>query len=123
MSVRSGRDASLGDPPPSKWSALRYGFGPEEDRDGEQEAPARGGHGQAAAGGRAGVARAVGGGGDRGHGGDVLPLAAGVRGPEAGPGEAAEGAGGGERAAAQGGRGPDTRQADPRRGRRGKLLG
>ena len=28
------------DPPPSKWSALRYGFEPEEDRDGEQEAPA-----------------------------------------------------------------------------------
>ena len=27
------------DPPPLKWSALRYGFG-EEDRDGEQEAPA-----------------------------------------------------------------------------------
>jgi hypothetical protein len=28
------------DPPPLKWPALRYGFGPEEDRDGEQEAPA-----------------------------------------------------------------------------------
>jgi hypothetical protein len=28
------------DPPPLKWSALRYGFEPEEDRDGEQEAPA-----------------------------------------------------------------------------------
>ena len=28
------------DPPPPKWSALRYGFEPEEDRDGEQEAPA-----------------------------------------------------------------------------------
>jgi hypothetical protein len=28
------------DPPPPKWSAPRYGFGPEEDRDGEQEAPA-----------------------------------------------------------------------------------
>jgi hypothetical protein len=26
------------DPPPLKWSALRYGFEPEEDRDGEQEA-------------------------------------------------------------------------------------
>jgi hypothetical protein len=26
------------DPPPAKWSALRYGFEPEEDRDGEQEA-------------------------------------------------------------------------------------
>jgi hypothetical protein len=28
------------DPPPLKWSALRYDFEPEEDRDGEQEAPA-----------------------------------------------------------------------------------
>ena len=28
------------DPPPRKWSAPRYGFEPEEDRDGEQEAPA-----------------------------------------------------------------------------------
>ena len=25
------------DPPPLKWSVLRYGFGPEEDRDGEEE--------------------------------------------------------------------------------------
>ena len=31
---------ALADPPPLKWSALRYGFEPEEDRDGEQEAPA-----------------------------------------------------------------------------------
>jgi hypothetical protein len=28
------------DPPPLKWSVLRYGFEPEEDRDGEQEAQA-----------------------------------------------------------------------------------
>ena len=28
------------DPPPLKWSALRYGFEPEEDRDGGQEAQA-----------------------------------------------------------------------------------
>jgi diguanylate cyclase (GGDEF)-like protein len=28
------------DPPPLKWSVLRYGFEPEEDRDGEHEAPA-----------------------------------------------------------------------------------
>ena len=28
------------DPPPLKWSAPRYGLEPEEDRDGEQEAPA-----------------------------------------------------------------------------------
>ena len=61
--------------------------------------------------------------GDRGDGGDLLPLAAGVRRPEVGPGEAAEGAGGGERAPAQGGRGPDARQADPGGGRAGKLLG
>ena len=38
------------------------------------------------------------------------------------PGEAAEGAGEGERAAAQGGLGPDAREADPARGRLGKLL-
>ena len=44
------------DPPPLKWSASRHGFEPEEDRDGEQEAPAGGGPGQAAASGRAGVA-------------------------------------------------------------------
>src|SRR5919106_397448 len=87
------------DPPPLKWSAPRYGFEPEEDRDGEQEAPAGGGRGQAAAGGCPGLAGAVGGGGDprgRRDGGDLLPLAAGGRGAEGGPGEAAEGAGGGE---------------------------
>jgi hypothetical protein len=28
------------DPLPLKWSALRYGFEAEEDRDGEQETPA-----------------------------------------------------------------------------------
>ena len=28
------------DPPPLEWSVPRYGFEPEEDRDGEQEAPA-----------------------------------------------------------------------------------
>src|SRR5918997_6084450 len=66
------------DPPPLKWSVLRYGFGPEEDRDGEQEAQARGGRGQAAAGGRTGRAGAGGGGGDPRHrsdGGPLLPLA------------------------------------------------
>ena len=31
---------SAADPPPPKWSALRYHFEPEEDRDGEQEAQA-----------------------------------------------------------------------------------
>src|SRR5829696_3555368 len=114
------------DPPPPKWSALKYGFEPEEDRDGEQEAPAGGGLGQAAAGGCPGLAGAVGGGGDprdRRDRGDVLPLAAGVRGAEVRPGEAAEGAGGGERPPAQGGRRPHAGQADPGRGRAGKLLG
>ena len=33
-------DAAFVDPPPLKWSVLEYGFEPEEDRDGEQEAPA-----------------------------------------------------------------------------------
>src|SRR5919202_2471071 len=114
------------DPPPLKWSAPRYGFEPEEDRDGEQEAPAGGGPGQAAAGGCPGLAGADGGGGDprdRRDGSDVLPLAAGVRGAEVRPGQAAEGPGSGERAAAQSHRRPHPRQADPGRGRPGKLLG
>src|SRR5215213_3031576 len=116
----------MSDPPPLKWSASRYGFEPEEDRDGEQEAPAGGGLGQAAAGGCPGFAGAAGGGGDPGHrrdGGHLLSLAARVRGPEVGPGEAAERAGGGERAAAQGDRRPHAGQADPGGGRAGKLLG
>src|SRR4029453_7879006 len=120
----SGRCAP--DPPPLKWSVPRYGFEPEEDRDGEDGAQARGGRGQAAAGGRVGVAGAERGGrdpGDRRDGGDLLSLAPGVRGPEGGPGEAAEGVGGGERSAAQGGGGPDLGQADPAGGRPGKLLG
>jgi hypothetical protein len=29
---------ALGDPPPLKWSVLRYGFEPEEDREGEEGA-------------------------------------------------------------------------------------
>ena len=37
---RRNRVERLIDPPPSKWSAPRYGFEPEEDRDGEQKAPA-----------------------------------------------------------------------------------
>src|SRR5215203_5293003 len=111
--------------PPSKWSALRYGFEPEEDRDGEEGAQARGDRGQAAAGGCPGVAGTDGGGGDprdRRDGSDLLPVAAGVRGPEVGPSEAAEGAGSGEHAAAQGGGGPDLGQADPGGGRTGKPL-
>jgi transposase len=59
--VRLRRSLSEGlttdDPPPLKWSVLRYGFEPEEDRDGEEEgAHARGDRGQAAPGGRAGFA-------------------------------------------------------------------
>ena len=62
--TRSGRRApgargtgrARRDPPPMKWSVLRYGFEPEEDRDGEEGAQARGDRGQAAAGGRSGVA-------------------------------------------------------------------
>jgi hypothetical protein len=50
------RVIAFGDPPPMKWSVLRYGFEPEEDRDGEEGAQARGDRGQAAAGGRLGVA-------------------------------------------------------------------
>ena len=109
--VRSVRVPTMIDPPPLKWSVPRYGFEPEEDRDGEEGAQARGGRGQAAAGGCPGLAGAVRGGGDpgdRGDGGHLLSLAAGVRRPEVGPGEAAEGAGGGECAAAQGGGGPDA---------------
>jgi hypothetical protein len=45
------------EPPPLKWSILRYGFGPEEDRDATQEAQARGDRRQAAPGRRPGLAR------------------------------------------------------------------
>jgi hypothetical protein len=37
---KKARIVSETDPPPLKWSALRYGFEPEEDQDGEQEAEA-----------------------------------------------------------------------------------
>ena len=52
----------------------------------------------------------------------VLPLAQGVRRAEVGPGEAAEGPREGERAAAKGGLRSDAGEADPARGRLGKLL-
>ena len=52
----------------------------------------------------------------------VLPVAQGVWRAEVGPGEAAEGAREGERAAAQGGLRSDAGEADPARGRLGKLL-
>jgi transposase len=38
--ARAGKPPTVVDPPPLKWSVLRYGFEPEEDRDGEQEAQA-----------------------------------------------------------------------------------
>jgi hypothetical protein len=77
-----GRNLNAAEPPPLKWSILRYGFGPEEDRDATQEAQARGDRRQAAPGRRPGLARpgrgrrrAL----DRCDRGDLLPLAPGVR--------------------------------------------
>jgi hypothetical protein len=34
------QDRDIDDPPPLKWSALRYGFRAEEDRDAEEETQA-----------------------------------------------------------------------------------
>src|SRR5918993_5846317 len=96
-----------------------------EDRDAAQEAQARGDRRQAAPGGRPGLTRADRcrrGALDRRDRGDLLPLAAGVRRPQGRPGQAPEGARGGERAAAPGGGRPHARQADPQGGRLGKLL-
>src|SRR5215204_595117 len=44
------------DPPPLKWSVLRYGFRAKEDHDAEEETQARGDRCEAAPGGCAGVA-------------------------------------------------------------------
>src|SRR5829696_1886175 len=69
------------DPPPLKWSALRYGFRAKEDHDAEEEKQARGDCCEAAPGGCAGVAgaeRCRNGTLDWGYGGHVLPLAPGV---------------------------------------------
>src|SRR4051812_4209219 len=82
------------DPPPSKWSALRYGFRAKEDHDAEEETQARGDRCEAAPGGRAGVARAERcrrgtlDWRDRGH---VLPVAPGVWRAEERSGQATEG--------------------------------
>src|ERR671916_1642513 len=97
---------------------------PEEDRDAPQETQARGDRRQAAPGGRPGRARA--GRGrcralDRRDRGDLLPLATGVRRAQDRAGQAPEGARDRERTAAPGGGRPHPRQADPQRGRRGKL--
>src|SRR3954468_10934168 len=69
------------DPPPLKWSALRYGFRAKEDHDAEEETQARGDRCEAAPGGRAGFSRAERcrrGTLDWGYGGHVLPMAPGV---------------------------------------------
>src|SRR5215213_8791823 len=98
---------------------------PKEDHDAKEETHPRRDCFQAAPGRRAGCAGNPGGGCDphhRGHGGDVLPLASGVRRPEVGPDQAHEGAGNREPAPAQGHRRPHAGQADPARGRPGKLL-
>src|SRR3712207_912364 len=89
------------------------------------EEHAGGDRGQAAPGRGAGGAGQGGGGGgavDRRERADVLPLAGGVRRAEAGPSEAAEGAGAGKRPAAQGGVGPDAGEGDPEGGRLGKMV-
>src|SRR5215213_197236 len=98
---------------------------PKEDHDAKEETHPRRDCFQAAPGGRAGCAGNPGGGCDphhRGHGGDVLSLAPGVRRPEVGPGQAHEGAGDREPAPAQGHCRPHARQADPAGGCKGKLL-
>src|SRR5687767_9067013 len=59
---------------------------------------------------------------DRRDGGDVSPLAPGVRRVEERPGEAAEGSGDGECPASARHIGPDAGQADPAGGGKGKLL-
>src|SRR5215207_7791872 len=82
------------DPPPLKWSALRYGFRAKEDHDAEEETQARGDRCEAAPGGCAGVAgaeRCRGGTLDWGYGGHVLPLAPGVWRAQERSGQATEG--------------------------------
>src|SRR4051812_32485739 len=82
------------DPPPLKWSALRYGFRAKEDHDAEEETQARGDRCEAAPGGRAGVAgaeRCRRGTLDWGYGGHVLPLAPRVWRAQERSGQATEG--------------------------------
>ena len=90
-----------------------------------RKAQAGGDRREAEAGRRAVVAGPAGGGSDpldRRDAVHVLPVAQGVWRAEVGPGEAAEGPREGERAAAEGGLGSDAGEADPARGRLGKLL-
>src|SRR4051794_37724504 len=95
ISTRVRRRSSGGtDPPPLKWSALRYGFGAKEDHDAEEETQARGDRCEAAPGGRAGVTRAERcrrGTLDWGYRGHVLPLAPGVWRAQERSGQATEG--------------------------------
>src|SRR5947209_4067240 len=82
------------DPPPLKWSALEYGFRPEEDRDGEEETQAGRDCRQVTTSGCVALAGQDGRGSDPfdwGDGGDVLSLAPRVRWAEVGSGKAAEG--------------------------------
>src|SRR4051794_6463391 len=82
------------DPPPLKWSALRYGFRAKEDHDAEEETQARGDRCEAAPGGRAGFStaeRCRRGTLDWGYGGHVLPMAPGVWRAEERSGQATEG--------------------------------
>src|SRR5215203_2149993 len=82
------------DPPPLKWSALRYGFRAKEDHDAEEETQARGDRCEAAPGGRAGFAgaeRCRRGTLDWGYGGHVLSLAPGVWWAQERSGQATEG--------------------------------
>src|ERR671927_26757 len=98
---------------------------PKEDHDAKEATYPRRDRVQAAPGRCSGRARNPGGGRDprhRGHGGDVLQVAPGVRRPEVGPDQAHEGAGNREPAPAQGDCRPHARQADPAGGRPGKLL-
>src|ERR671912_417573 len=96
-----------------------------EDRDATQEAQARGDRRQAAPGGCPGLARAERGRCrtlDRCDRGDLLSLAAGVWRSQDRPGQAPEAARDRERTAAPGGGRAGLGQADPERGRLGKLL-
>src|SRR5215213_10917336 len=88
------RRCPMNDPPPLKWSALRYGFRAKEDHDAEEETQARGDCCEAAPGGCAGVAGAEryrSGTLDWGYGGHVLPLAPGVWRAQERSGQATEG--------------------------------
>src|SRR3954467_9964461 len=96
-----------------------------EDHDAPEETHPRRDRFQAAPGGCPGLTGHAGGGCNprhRGHRGHVLSLASGVRRAEVRSGQAHEGAGDREPAPAQSHRRPHARQADPARGRPGKLL-